>query len=172
LVDPGPQCFWVHAELVTDAAEDAAAGTRVGFESDADHAHCSFTKLEGILLMGHDREVLSSASLSPLLPGRISSSSVPCHRRPVECWHVIGSEQCCWMTARMKAETCRAQAYGRLYWRGSTSPRPRTRSRSSTSRCRRPQVSARAEQARRCRPSRRPLSSSLTLAWMPFASSW
>src|SRR5699024_11593722 len=52
LVDPGPQSFWVHAELVTDAAEDAAAGTRGGFESVADHAHCSFTKLEGILRLG------------------------------------------------------------------------------------------------------------------------
>ena len=72
LVDSGPQCFRVHAELLTDAAEDAAAGTRVVFESVADHADCSFTKLEGILLLGHDREVLSSASLSPLFPGRIT----------------------------------------------------------------------------------------------------
>ena len=42
LIDPGPQCFWVHTELVADPAEDAAAGTRVSFEGVEDHADCSF----------------------------------------------------------------------------------------------------------------------------------
>src|SRR5699024_4532686 len=72
LVNPGPQGFGVDSELVADTAEDAAAGTRVGFESVADHADCSFTKLEGVLLLGHDREGLSVASLSLLCPGRVS----------------------------------------------------------------------------------------------------
>src|SRR5699024_4162075 len=69
---PGPQCFRVHTELVTDTAEDTAAGTRVGFEGVEDHADRSLTKLEGVFLLGHDREVLSVASLSPLFPGRIN----------------------------------------------------------------------------------------------------
>src|SRR5699024_4367195 len=91
LVDPRPQCFWVHAELVTDAAEDAAAGTRVGFESVADHADCSFTKLEGILLLGHDREVLHD-----VLRQDIQSSEIGCPRcGEVQC------PRCCEVTHRI-----------------------------------------------------------------------
>src|SRR5699024_10100736 len=36
----------------------------------------SLTKLEGVFLLGHDREVLSVASLSPLFPGRINTRGV------------------------------------------------------------------------------------------------
>ena len=72
LVDPRPQRFGVDTELVADTAKDTSAGTGVSFECIEDHADCSFTKLERIFLLGHDREVLSVASLSPLFPGRIT----------------------------------------------------------------------------------------------------
>src|SRR5699024_8651970 len=85
LVDPGPQCFRVHTELVTDTAEDTAARTRVGFEGVEDHADRSLTKLEGVFLLGHDREVLSVASLSPLFPGRIKSGCARQVFETVEC---------------------------------------------------------------------------------------
>src|SRR5699024_2509013 len=77
LVNPGPQGFGVDSELVADTAEDAAAGTRVGFECVEDHADCSLAKLERVFLLGHDREVLSVASLSPLFPGRFTLSDLP-----------------------------------------------------------------------------------------------
>lgn len=35
-----------------------------------DHADCSLTKLERVFLLGHDTEVPSVASLSPISPGR------------------------------------------------------------------------------------------------------
>ncbi|MCD1285785.1 hypothetical protein CV023_08055 [Brevibacterium sp. CCUG 69071] len=72
----GPQCFRVHAELVTDTAEHVAAGTGVGFECVEDHADRSLTKLERVFPLGHDGEVPSMASLSPLFPGRITIARV------------------------------------------------------------------------------------------------
>lgn len=52
LVDPRPQRFRVDPELVTNTAEDAPAGTGVGFEGIEDHADRSLTKLERVLFFG------------------------------------------------------------------------------------------------------------------------
>src|SRR5699024_3738491 len=115
LVDPGPQCFRVHTELVTDTAEDTAAGTRVGFEGVEDHADRSLTKLEGVFLLGHDREVLSVASLSPLFPGRIRTQSVrqvPQHGSLLTPCGRLAADLSSWLTVVLTQLRLQRQEFG------------------------------------------------------------